>query len=220
MEEVESVMCYSSVSFNARDILWENFAMDKEAEESTNEIVALYCVFLYEEIIREYTLIALKSELTDVEIEFLDSIFTEAEQDWFLNLLLGELDFLIGQRLGLLDEASVERYKDQQAWLREHLEQILLEQDNLIEAQMFLQEVGFYKGPIDGIWGTRARTAATQYRMEAQHLLQQRGLYCGDIDGEMGNQSVIAVQEFQKSQNLEPNGVLLRHTFSMLQCTE
>jgi|GEM_PF-5415978 len=184
-------------------------------QESLEEIFKL--IFLiHADILLQYTQLWLKSELDEAEIEKLDALYTKAETEPLLHFIITIYDRILGERVGLINTESIEIYKDQQAWLREHLEQVLLEQDDLIAAQTFLQEVGFYKGPLDGVWGTRARTAATQYRMEVQHLLQQKGLYCGDIDGEMGNQSVIAVQEFQKSHNLKHDGVPRQLTFSAL----
>jgi hypothetical protein len=189
------------------------------SQESLEEIFRLL-LLIYGDRLIQYTQLWLKSELSDAEAEQLDALYTEAETDSLLSFAITVYDRILGEQTGLIDPQAIKSYKDQQAWLREHLEQVLLEQDDFINAQEFLQEAGFYKGPLDGVWGIRSRTAVTEYRREVQQLLHQKGLYSGNIDGEMGQQSVLAVQAFQKSQNLKRDGVAREQTFYRLLCPE
>lgn len=171
----------------------------------------------YVAILADYYKLSLRSELSENDVNRLSDIYNNAEQDPLLNFFINEADRILGQRLGLLDEECLNDYKDQQAWLREHLEQTLLERNHRIEAQTLLQERGFYVGPIDGVWGDRSVEAVTQYRIKVQELLQEKGLYQGRIDGELGNHSITAVQQFQQLYNLKQDGVPGRQTFSVLQ---
>jgi Putative peptidoglycan binding domain len=159
----------------------------------------------------------LKSELNESESDQMAALYTKSETDSLLDFVITLYDHILSERVGLTSTESVKSYEDQQAWLREHLGQVLLEQSQSNSTQEFLKEVGFYQGPLDGVWGQRSRAAALKYRKKVQRLLQQRGLYGGEIDGELGNQSVIAVQEFQKSHNLKKDGVPSPKTFSELQ---
>jgi len=170
----------------------------------------------YAQTLAEYCRLALSPELTDEQADRLEEIYQQAEKAPVLNFFINELDYLLGQRIGVLDEVSVADYKNQQAWLREHLEEMPLDRDNRIEIQSFLQEHGFYDGPIDGVLGDRSARAVEQFLKEAQKLLREKGFYDGEVDGEFGNRSLHAVIEFQKSQRLEEDGVLGRKTFSAL----
>lgn len=173
--------------------------------------------YSYAPQLKEYRRLALCCELTDEEADRLDALYTEAERDPLLNFFINEFDCIWGQRVGLLDSRSIDHYKDQQAWLKEHLEQTLFEQESHRETQKLLREQGFYDGPIDGIWGDRSVAAIKQFRMKVQRLLRSQGFYDGSIDGEFGNRSVTAVKEFQKTQQLKDDGVPGRRTFSALQ---
>jgi peptidoglycan hydrolase-like protein with peptidoglycan-binding domain len=179
--------------------------------------VLLQASQLYTDILTEYCRLWLRSELTDEEADRMEAIYTKAASDPLLDFFTTEFDRILSERVGLLDDQSIQSYKNQQAWLREHLEQVPFEQESLVATQKFLKEAGFYEGPVDGVWGDRARKAATKYRKEVQKLLQQKGLYDGVIDGELGNRSVSAVQAFQKSHNLKHDGVPGRQTFCALQ---
>jgi Putative peptidoglycan binding domain len=171
---------------------------------------------LYADKLSQYCQLWLRSEMTEAEADQMEAIYTEAESDPLLNFLITEFDRILGERVGLLSKQSIVSYKDQQAWIREHLEQVPLEQDFLIATQRFLKDVGFYKGPLDGVWGSRSRKASIKYRKEVQRLLHRQGLYDGEIDGKLGNLSVTAVQQFQKSHNLKDDGVPGRQTFAVL----
>jgi Putative peptidoglycan binding domain len=163
-----------------------------------------------------YGELCLRGELNEEEIQEMESIYTNAESAPLLNFLVTEFDRILGQRIGLLNKGCITSYKNQQAWLREHLEQIPIEQSTLISTQKHLQEEGFYKGPLDGVWGNRSRKAAIKYRKKVQEVLKNKGFYDGSIDGELGNASVVAVQEFQKSQDLSNDGVPGKLTYSAL----
>jgi peptidoglycan hydrolase-like protein with peptidoglycan-binding domain len=113
----------------------------------------------------------------------------------------------VNQRLGLLTISAVENYKDQQAWLREHLEQMPLDREYRKEMQQLLSEEGFYKGPIDGILGKRSTKAIDLYFRKVQELLHERGLYEKDVDGVLGEHSIEAVKQFQRATALKEDGV-------------
>ena len=168
------------------------------------------------DILAEYYKLTLKNELTDADTEKLAAIYTKAEASPLLNFLINELDYIVNQRLGLLNVSSVETYKDQQAWLREHLEQMPLDRKFRKEMQQLLSEEGFYKGPIDGILGKRSTKAIDRYFRKVQQLLHERGLYEKDVDGMLGEYSVEAVKQFQRANALKEDGVPGRETFTAL----
>lgn len=171
----------------------------------------------YAELLADYQELALCRELTDEAADRLDQIYAEAEDHPMLNFLLTELDHVINCRLGLLDGEAVNGYKDQQAWLRERLEQKPLENNHCQEVQRMLAEIGFYEGPIDGVLGNRSSQALKQMTTQMQKHLSQRGFYTKDIDGLFGKFSSEAVKEFQKSKSLEDSGVPNRETLIALQ---
>lgn len=171
----------------------------------------------YAFILAEYCKLASQSDLADEEADCLAAIYAQAEQEPLLNFFINEFDYLLGQDLGLLSLNAVENYKNQQAWLREHLEEMPLDQEYRIEIQRFLQERGFYDGPIDGVLGDRSSEAIKRFLMEVQRLLQEQQFYDGPIDGVLGKRSVAAVKQFQQSQQLKDDGVPGKKTFSALQ---
>jgi Putative peptidoglycan binding domain len=171
----------------------------------------------YTSRLREYCDLALCAELDDNSATKLEAIYTEAEQDPLLNFFIHEFDRIWGERIGLLNAHSIQDYQNQQAWLREHLEETLLDQQYRLEIQQLLREQRLYQGPLDGVWGDRSVTAIKQFRMKVQRRLQEQGFYHGAIDGELGEQSVTAVRRFQKIHHLKDDGVLGRQTVSVLQ---
>ncbi|MBE9178971.1 peptidoglycan-binding protein [Oculatella sp. LEGE 06141] len=189
--------------------------MDSSIEDWIDRLIEAFQVYI--PTLKEYRRLALCSELSEDDADCLEAIYTMAEQDSLLNFLINEFDRIWGKRIGLLDEQFVEQYKDQQAWLREHLEQTLFEQESRSETQRLLQDQGFYDGPIDGVWGDRSVAAIRQFREEVQRQLTKQGFYQGAIDGEFGQLSVSAVKEFQKSQQLKDDGIPGWQTFSALQ---
>lgn len=164
-----------------------------------------------------YCDLALSQELTDDEADKLAAIYTEAEYDPLLNFFITELDRILAERQTLLDDRAIEQYKNQQAWLREHLEQTLFDQTHRVEIQEILQRQGLYHGPLDGIWGKRSSQALTQFRKRVQQRLQEQGFYDGKIDGVFGERSVTAVMQFQRSRDLVDDGVAGKKTLSALQ---
>lgn len=164
----------------------------------------------------DYCQLALKQEPSDDEADYLAAIYTEAESDSVLNFLITEMDQLLAERLDLLDARTINKHGDQQAWLREHLEQSLFDQKHRSDIQMLLQEQGYYKGPIDGVLGQRSCKAFAKFRELLQRQLQEQGWYTGAIDGELGERTVTAVMEFQRSRHLQDDGVPGRKTFVVL----
>jgi hypothetical protein len=171
----------------------------------------------YASKLKAYCELALCSELDDQNAKKLEAIYTEAQQDPLLNFFITEFDRIWGERMGLLDAHSIQDYQNQQAWLREHLEETLIDQQYRLEIQQLLQEQRLYQGPLDGVWGDRSVTAIKQFRMKVQRRLQEQGFYHGVIDGELGEQFVTAVRRFQKIHHLKDDGVLGRQTVSILQ---
>ena len=185
------------------------------AEDFAN--VLLQACQFYADVLTRYCELWLRDELGDEEADEMASIYTKAESNPLLDFLITSFDEILSERVGLFDEEFIQSYKNQQAWLREHLEQVSLEQDSLIATQTFLKKAGFYKGAVDGVWGSCSRTAITKYRTTVQQLLRKKGLYKGNIDGELGQQSVNAVQTFQSKHNLSKDGVPGEKTFAALQ---
>lgn len=168
------------------------------------------------DILAEYYNLTLKDELTDEDADRLAAIYTKAEASPLLNFLINELDHIVNQKLGLLDVSFVETYKDQQAWLREHLEQMPLDRECRKEMQQLLSEEGFYKGAIDGVLGKRSTKAIVRYFRKVQELLHEGGLYEKKIDGVIGEHSIEAVKQFQRANALKEDGVPGRQTFTAL----
>lgn len=190
-------------------------SLDSQTANFVEALLQAYQAYIPK--LEEYRTLAFCSDLTDDEVERLAAIYTAAEQDPLLNFFINELDYVWGERLGLLNQEFMNEYENQQAWLREHLEQTLFEQGYRLEIQQLLQTSGFYKGPIDGVWGDRSIEAMTKFRMEMQRRLRAQGFYNGPIDGEFGEKSVMAVIKFQQSHDLKDDGVLGKQTFSALQ---
>ncbi|MGG6295507.1 peptidoglycan-binding domain-containing protein [Leptolyngbya sp. AN02str] len=138
----------------------------------------------YANVLANYCQLVLRPELTDSEAEQLASIYTAAEQEPLLNFFITELDAILGQRLGLLDNAQVELYCNQQAWLREHLEGVPYDKTYREAVQRLLQQHGFYEGPIDGVLGKRTQHAVKQFQ-ESHRLC---------VDGVPGKKTFSALQ--------------------------
>jgi hypothetical protein len=119
----------------------------------------------YENLLVEYCCLATKTELSDSDADYLDQILVRAEADELLSFLLNEIDCMIGQKLGLLNEFHVQKYKDQIAWLREYLELLRpADLENHRELQELLQAKGYYKGPVDGVLGKDFYTAVKEFQ--------------------------------------------------------
>lgn len=189
--------------------------MQRPAEEFNEAL--LQVSQLYTDILFQYCRLWSRKELTEEEADCLNAIYTQAEKDSLLDFFITKVDEVLCDRAGLLSDEFLQSYKNQQAWLREHLEQIPFEQDYLVEGQKFLKAIHFYEGPVDGVWGDRTCKAATKYRKRVQELLRKEGLYNGKIDGELGEKSVNAIQTFQRQRNLRNDGVPGPQTYAALQ---
>jgi Putative peptidoglycan binding domain len=127
-------------------------------------------VYSYELILLNYCQLASTPQLGDEESEELDKILAQTESDEVLNFLLGEVDYILGEKFNLLDQKHLKSYDDQLAYLREHLEQISsIEIDYYREFQKLLQEKGCYAGPVDGVFGNDSREAVRKFQ-ESCHL--------------------------------------------------
>ena len=169
------------------------------------------------ELLANYQELALCKELSDEAADRLDQIYAVVEHHPMLNFLLTEIDHTLNCRLGLLTEEAVKDYKDQQAWLRERLEQKPFENSHCQELQKMLAATGFYEGPIDGVLGHRSNQAFKQMTIQLQEYLSHREFYTKDIDGQFGKFTSEAVKAFLQSKSLEDSCVPNRETFSALQ---
>jgi len=170
----------------------------------------------YAALLADYQELALRNELSDAATDRLDQIYAEAEKHPMLSFLLTEMDYGINKRLGLLSDKAIRDYKDQQAWLRERLEQTPFEHDHHQEIQRMLADEGFYEGPIDGVLGSRSTDAIKKMTTQLQERLSARGFYDKDIDGEFGKFSSEAVRAFQQSKSLKDSGVPNKETLIAL----
>lgn len=126
-------------------------------------------------LLEAYCRLSTQPELSDQDADFLDEILQQAEFDASLNFILSEIDYKIALRSGLRDEAHIESYRDQKAWLREHLETLDPGQiEYHRELQKLLGQRGFYKGPVDGVASKEFHQAVVEF----QHLfeLQEDGI--------------------------------------------
>lgn len=171
---------------------------------------------IYADLLAEYSKISFKVELSDEESDRLEAIYGKAAEDPLFNFFINEFDGILNHRLGLLSFKTVASYEDQQSWLREHLEQVLLDREYREEVQQLLKELGVYKGPIDGVLGKRSNKAIRKYHQQVQEMLREKGFYNKEVDGVFGEYSVEAVRQFQKSSALREDGVPGRQTFSAL----
>lgn len=160
----------------------------------------------------EYYRLSLRGELSDEEAERLEQIYEEAEADPCLDFLIEEIDYFINRRLGLLSENQHQEYENQKSWLREHLQEVPLDETARKEMQTLLREFNYYKGPIDGVIGIRSKEAIQKFHLDAQRALADKGFYKHEIDGIFGMDSVTAVKQFQKTEKLKADGVLGRET--------
>jgi murein L,D-transpeptidase YcbB/YkuD len=174
----------------------------------------------YLSTLHEYSQLALKQEPTEEESDRLAAFYTKAVDDPVLNFFMSQIDQSLAEHLTLLDTETINRHGNQQAWLREHLEQTLFDREYRFKIQKLLQEQGFYKGAIDGVLGQRFCAALTEFRKSLQTRLKKQGLYEGAIDGELGQRSVKAVIQFQKSRHLKSDGVCDSKTFLFLSALE
>ncbi|MGD1930972.1 MAG: peptidoglycan-binding protein [Leptolyngbyaceae cyanobacterium] len=166
----------------------------------------------HKEKLAEYYRLSLCGELSDEDAERLEWIYKEAESDPCLNFFIEEIDYLINHRLDLLNANHHLEYENQKSWLREHLQEVPLDEDDRKEMQKLLREFNYYKGPIDGVIGVRSTEAIQKFHHDAQRTLAEKGFYHQEIDGIFGMSSVAAVKQFQKTEKLKEDGVLGRET--------
>lgn len=188
--------------------------MEGPIVEFSNQLVK--SCHTYEPILAEYSRLATCNELSDEDADHLVAIYEQAKSDLLLSFLINELDSILNQRLGLLDQKHQKDYADQLAWLREHLQEIIYEVEARKKMQALLQELKFYSGPLDGVWGKRSEKAIYKLHKQAQRRLREEGFYHDKIDGDFAEKSITAVKRFQESRKLKADGVLGLETLGVL----
>jgi hypothetical protein len=119
----------------------------------------------YWSILKAYYRLSIQPEMTEQDADELDQILQQAEFDASLNFVLSEIDYIISLKFGLRNEVFVKSYRDQKAWLREHLETLDPGQiEYHRELQKLLQEGGFYDGPVDGVAGKDFHQAVIRFQ--------------------------------------------------------
>jgi hypothetical protein len=122
----------------------------------------------YREILKEYWRLAVMAELSpdldDKHVARLDLILAKAETDLVLTFLIGEIDYFLGQQMGLLSPEKIDEYTIQQARLSEHLAVGSPDPDFHRMLQLRLRGMGLYNGPIDGVLGQRSREAVREFQ--------------------------------------------------------
>ena len=97
-----------------------------------------------------YLQLSIMAGLSDDEIEQMNQIIDLSKRDPVLSYLIGRIDEMISENMGLLTEEFINYYQDQRAWLREYIESV----PRIIDSWRYRQEIlkldGFYRGPIDG----------------------------------------------------------------------
>jgi hypothetical protein len=124
----------------------------------------------YQGILLEYCFLTSLPQLSEEQADYLDDILEKAESDEFLNFLLIEFDHIIAKKLNLLDDQYIPYYQNQQAYLREYLIQLTTEEIAYhCEFQKLLRDEGYYRGPVDGVFGEDSREAVKQFQ-QSTHL--------------------------------------------------
>ncbi len=130
-----------------------------------------------DQVLAEYyrlmMLAQLSSDETEEEVARLDEILALAEQDEQLQFLIGEADYILSSRTGLLNPDALKNYERQQAWLSEHLT-VSAPDSDLYRLLQRLRELGLYKGPIDGVLGKRSQKAVSQ--LQQSHAMPADGI--------------------------------------------
>jgi murein L,D-transpeptidase YcbB/YkuD len=124
----------------------------------------------YRGFLVEYYCLASKPELSSEEADRLNEMLYVAESTKILSFWLSEIDYRIGQRLGLLNDHYYHQYEDMKAFLREYLASLNLEASDIYrELQRILQSRGFYCGAVDGIFDQELCNAIHQFQ-KAHHI--------------------------------------------------
>jgi murein L,D-transpeptidase YcbB/YkuD len=144
----------------------------------------------YESRVLEYFALAVKQELSpdlcDQDADRLGAILEEAESDSMLHFWINEADYMIGLRMGLLEDEHLKLYQDQQAWLNEYLEVQNPENlDHYRRVQKLLQTKGFYQGPVDGVFDNDSREAVKDFQ-KSSHT---------KVDGRVGMRTLLKKQK-------------------------
>lgn len=136
------------------------------------------------DIVREYCRLAAKQYLSPANTARMLEISQLAESDSWLDFWLTEADHFMAHELDLTNEASIYSFENQQAHLREHLENGMTEEAHFTlleeiecrvrivfeELQQHLKNRGFDPGRIDGVLGTKTKSALIAFQ-SANHLV-------------------------------------------------
>jgi murein L,D-transpeptidase YcbB/YkuD len=152
-------------------------------------------------IVREYCSLAVKKNLCDDDEVRMNAILELAETDGLLDFWLNEADHFLAHELGLTNRESICRFENQQAHLREHLDNGKTEDTCL----MLIEEIE-----------SRLKT----YVQEVQQSLRKKGFNPGPIDGILGIRTETALKTFQSAHQLTPNGIADQHTLEILKLSE
>jgi murein L,D-transpeptidase YcbB/YkuD len=120
--------------------------------------------------VMEYCRLASHTNPSEQEADHLEQIMVAAESDEMLNFWLIEVDHLLGQKMGLLDDSHRSSYANHLAWLREYLVPQI--QDDLThnrELQELLRRKECYEGPLDGVFGKDSLKAVEKFQQQ-EHL--------------------------------------------------
>ncbi|WP_088888840.1 peptidoglycan-binding domain-containing protein [Leptolyngbya ohadii] len=159
------------------------------AKLTTEDFEAHFSDLCHQNDLLEYMHLASRSNLSETEADRLEEILRKAESDEILNSWLNEVDYLLNQRLDLLNEQHIESYKDQQAWLREYLGSQKLKEFKLCrELQKRLKKKGCYDGPEDGVFGKDSQAAVEKFQQERQL----------NVDGKVGIATLMSLADSPK----------------------
>lgn len=129
------------------------------------------------DLVREYCRLASTINLSEAEADRLNEILELAESDGRLDFWLNEADHFLAHELSLTSKTSIYNVENQQAKLREYLEQDEVLEElrqqlkiSPIDLQQHLKRRGFDPGPIDGYVGPRTHSALVAFQ-EAHHLI-------------------------------------------------
>jgi Putative peptidoglycan binding domain len=140
------------------------------------------------EVVREYCKLATQKQLSPAETDRMLAILQDAESDGWLDFWINEADHFIAHELDQTHHASIRDFENQQAYLREHLENSITKDT--------------YAGLFREI-ECRIRLAFK----ELQQHLKNRGFDPGPIDGVLGMRTKQAIVAFQTASKLDPNGL-------------
>lgn len=152
-------------------------------------------------IVREYCSLAVKEDLCEDDETRMREILELAEADGLLDFWLNEADHFLAHELDLTNRESICRFENQQAHLREHLDNGKTEDACLV----LLDEIEY-----------RLKT----YVREVQQTLREKGFNPGPIDGILGVKTEAALKTFQSANRITPSGIADQHTLEILKLDE